>query len=681
MKQIRYAFSAVFLFLNISTLHAQYESANWYLHDITGLKFSCNPPKRFDINFDFSESCSISDNNGDVIIYSDAGTLWNRKGEIIQNGNIFPRSKSARCFPTLIPFPGKDSTYLFIRLGGDSTISTGYSNAHDIYYSVIDMKANNGAGRVVQKNINLTNNPNPTYKGYRSFSITGSPDRKTFWLATFFDGSRLNEQDYLVFYKIDASGIYSPAVYPTTDNQIEYYPQFSPAGNKIAFRAVKVTQGDMATSIVLYDFDFTSGIFSSPLTIRFSTTQNVQFTTHFEFSANGNFLYVMRGFSGFDVKQFDLRSNDENEINSSATIIFEDKTNNIGCYKPQLAIDGKIYFGCIDERLEDKRYGLWSIPNPNKPGKDCGGLEFFSEFAHDNFAWSMPTYPASFQFNDSDIPLNASLLNTRKLDLNWVSIDKDNETNANIEFETDTENFTGIYLYKRKLADTAWTNSKELVIDKGKVVVAGIKSDSTAYQFRIKGYDSYCQYETPSSVLNTIFLESTIGESRKEITLLWNPYDETEAEIEKFEIWKQSKQGEFQLYQTIAGSTFSFYDSVLYKDHVRLKIRIKGFVKDSDKIIWSNTIEQEFKHRLFIPNVITPNGDSKNEHFEIDLLESYPDHELTIFNKWGKKIYHSNGYNSNWRGEGISGTYYYYLIVFFKDGSRDKYKGWIQVVD
>ncbi|HTH82097.1 MAG TPA: PKD domain-containing protein [Mucilaginibacter sp.] len=67
-----------------------------------------------------------------------------------------------------------------------------------------------------------------------------------------------------------------------------------------------------------------------------------------------------------------------------------------------------------------------------------------------------------------------------------------------------------------------------------------------------------------------------------------------------------------------------------------------------------------------VPNTFTPNGDGINDTWEIKYLSSYPNCTIEIFNRYGEKIYFSNGYPIAWDGryKGADvpvGTYYYII--------------------
>lgn len=80
--------------------------------------------------------------------------------------------------------------------------------------------------------------------------------------------------------------------------------------------------------------------------------------------------------------------------------------------------------------------------------------------------------------------------------------------------------------------------------------------------------------------------------------------------------------------------------------------------------VGTETVTITVKCELVVPNVFTPNGDGTNETFVIGNLELYPGSILTVYNRWGRKIYESTDYKNDWDGENHSeGVYYYVLDV------------------
>lgn len=81
---------------------------------------------------------------------------------------------------------------------------------------------------------------------------------------------------------------------------------------------------------------------------------------------------------------------------------------------------------------------------------------------------------------------------------------------------------------------------------------------------------------------------------------------------------------------------------------------------------------------LFIPNIITPNNDLKNDKFVIEGI-SNKGWALEIYNRWGSLIYKTDNYRNNWEGAGFpSGLYYYHLKHPTKTDKR--YKGWLKIL-
>ena len=61
--------------------------------------------------------------------------------------------------------------------------------------------------------------------------------------------------------------------------------------------------------------------------------------------------------------------------------------------------------------------------------------------------------------------------------------------------------------------------------------------------------------------------------------------------------------------------------------------------------------------RVDVPEVITPNGDGTNDFFKIFYTQTadVEDFTLTIFNRWGQKVFTSTDIDEGWDGT-VNGT-------------------------
>ena len=80
------------------------------------------------------------------------------------------------------------------------------------------------------------------------------------------------------------------------------------------------------------------------------------------------------------------------------------------------------------------------------------------------------------------------------------------------------------------------------------------------------------------------------------------------------------------------------------------------------------------------PNIITPNGDDKNQEFTMaNLPADFCDFQfqgIKIFSRWGQEVFSSTDRGFRWAGQGSNATYYY--LITYTGGH--KYKGWLEVV-
>jgi gliding motility-associated-like protein/uncharacterized repeat protein (TIGR01451 family) len=95
-----------------------------------------------------------------------------------------------------------------------------------------------------------------------------------------------------------------------------------------------------------------------------------------------------------------------------------------------------------------------------------------------------------------------------------------------------------------------------------------------------------------------------------------------------------------------------------------------------------NTSSAQSEIRPFrIPNVITPNGDGKNDKFEIQGLGKYASNSIVIFNRFGDHVFERANYGNDWDAPGqVAGTYFYVLRVTDAGGVSTEFKGWIQII-
>ena len=73
---------------------------------------------------------------------------------------------------------------------------------------------------------------------------------------------------------------------------------------------------------------------------------------------------------------------------------------------------------------------------------------------------------------------------------------------------------------------------------------------------------------------------------------------------------------------------------------------------------------------LEMPSGFSPNGDGSNDFFVVRGIEYYSHNEITVYNRWGNKVYSKTYYSNEWNGDNNQGeslpdgTYFVILTVF-----------------
>ena len=377
---------ALFLFSD-NLLWAQKESATWYFGANAGISFiqhdSINnrkiigkPKALSDGNINTEEGCTtISDQEGNLLFYSDGITIWNRKHEVMKNGSGLFGHPSSTSSAMAIPY--KDNTYYLLTLDH-------IGEKKGLCYSIIDMTEENGMGAVTQKNVSI--------KAPLTEKLTAVRHRNN--NAVWILSHAIESAEFYAFL-LDEAGI---SIVPVTSvaglphKKTEFgtmnyqgYMKVSPDDSKLALAIEEMNVFEV------FDFDNETGKVSNPLTLQL---HDFSFTYGLEFSPDGSLLYGSAAGTG-EVYQFNLKAGSPEDIKSSKTLIGKSTNENwVGAL--QSGPDKKIYFTLYNTNK------LGVIEYPEKIGESCGfkldAVELTSESK-----LGLPTFFQSF-FSLKQIP-------------------------------------------------------------------------------------------------------------------------------------------------------------------------------------------------------------------------------------------------------------------------------------
>ena len=119
-----------------------------------------------------------------------------------------------------------------------------------------------------------------------------------------------------------------------------------------------------------------------------------------------------------------------------------------------------------------------------------------------------------------------------------------------------------------------------------------------------------------------------------------------------------------------------------FKDSIRLVVQSQ-YGCEAQKSIYLNVFPPLDK--LFIPNAFTPDGNGLNDQFKPGNIEGATDYTLTIFNRWGEKLFVSHDPNHGWdgryQGKVVQDGIYIFTVNFlYSDGQLYSEKGTVHVL-
>ncbi|MCK9399962.1 MAG: gliding motility-associated C-terminal domain-containing protein [Bacteroidales bacterium] len=305
----------------------------------------------------------MSDSLGNLLFYSDGDRVWNKNGEIMDNGeNILPGGswdQSAISFPR----PGSaDQYYLF-------TVSD-WISPKGFYYSIIDMSLNGGLGAVTNvKNIELE----AAFWAHDHQNVTKSRSGDAYWVVT-----RLYHDDRYASFLVDEQGVHTDPVISSTGIYREFL--YDDGGNiKISPDKKYLVNGHRAGTIgieekYLKSFevctfnDETGEIEYLYMINRKNIWGSYEPAYCCEFSPDSKYLYLTfeESDSGY-LYQYDMQYiQDSTAFVNSAIEISNQSGVNI-----QLSNDGKIYTSLPTHNFPNYQYYIGVINKPWERGLNC----------------------------------------------------------------------------------------------------------------------------------------------------------------------------------------------------------------------------------------------------------------------------------------------------------------------
>lgn len=81
---------------------------------------------------------------------------------------------------------------------------------------------------------------------------------------------------------------------------------------------------------------------------------------------------------------------------------------------------------------------------------------------------------------------------------------------------------------------------------------------------------------------------------------------------------------------------------------------------------WVN-FENPYGEKVYIPNSFTPNGDGHNDYFELSIFRPCEVYKISIFNRWGQKVFESDDatmvhWDGSFAGDKLPADIYLYLL-------------------
>lgn len=327
--------------------------SNWYFGDGAGVTFNAGLPQAVtDGKLRSIEGCaSVSDENGQLLFYTDGSTIWNRNHAVMPGATGLGGNSQTTQSALIVPHQNSTKQFYVFSLGTQNE-NTG------MQYAYVDMNLNAGLGGLTYKNKSLL------LPSTEKITVIKHCNNLNHWIITHEFGSNT----FRVYLLNDNGLILTPTVYKVgsthqslsgaghgTRQQNKGYMKPSHDGKKLAVAVSDSIQGGF---VELFDFDNKTGAISNPKKLESAETVGAY---GLEFSPDNSLLYLSTMFSK-KIYQINVAG-----LSVNTTLTVQSQTSySRGIGALQLGPDSKIYGALPGENY------LAAINQPNQSGTGCG---------------------------------------------------------------------------------------------------------------------------------------------------------------------------------------------------------------------------------------------------------------------------------------------------------------------
>lgn len=650
---------------------------NWFFGRKAGLNFASGAPQPLTSSVMVStEACaSISDENGNLLFYSNGVQVFDRNHQVMPNGAGIGGNISA-CQMSIVPVPGNpDQYYIFTADAFEDDFVNGYR------YSTVDMSLNAGNGAVTSFNNLLWQSSTERMTAVRH------ANGLYVWLITNDSASNVFRS-----WLIDCNGLQSAAVVSTAGVVVNQHSlsnvgvlKASPDGKYICQTSFPGPGGGSSNFIQLFDFDNATGQFSNARQISLPGARY----NHAEFSPDSKLLYLTSKDDQL-LDQLEISLPTVADIQASR-VSFPTQSS---FFDIQLAVDEKIYIAQSNTRLA-------VIHFPNRKGAACGLQENAIELSPGSAALGLPSHINDFLGNPDNgfdftildqctgqVQFNASSSLPPLLSWEWDFGDGQTSNQQNPLHTYANPSL----VYKVKLTVSSVTACGKLTRTR-QVMPSGITKQTVLFSYTNVCDSGYYRFTNESSGMGmpgiSYFWEFGDGGTSTDLHPT-HPYSRSGPVQVKLKMltgvacFDDSVVQDIDIQQlvinTIPSQTISFGESITLttsgppanyswdpplwlssttvQSPVASPLRSTLYTvtaRDANNCIATDTVRITVKvpdnfNDIYVPSGFTPNNDGRNDVIRPLLPKTYELIEFSVYNRWGQRIFSTKQRGEGWNG-------------------------------